>query len=121
MAVDFQTWSWSWSWRGRVRPEFCPYRWSEGVGWEGACGRATLCAWSEVHANDLPPFRDRLPYIAAVVDLAEGLRVAAGVVGCPVAGLRIGMAFAVTSATAVTADSLGMPMTSMPLLTPSDR
>ena len=24
--------------------------------------------------NDLPPFRDRLPYIAAVVDLAEGPR-----------------------------------------------
>ena len=68
-----------------------------------------------------PPFRDRLPDIAAVVDPAEGLRMAAGVVGCPVAGLRIDRVLAVTSATAVTADSLGMPMTSVPPLTPSDR
>jgi len=101
--------------------EFCPFCWSEDVGWEDASGRATLYTWSEVRANDLPPFRDRLPYIAAVVDLAEGPRMMTGVVGCPAAELRIGMALAVTSATGGTADSLGMLMTAAPLFTPSDR
>ncbi|MCX4738461.1 Zn-ribbon domain-containing OB-fold protein [Streptomyces antibioticus] len=54
--------------------EFCPYCWSESVTWENASGRATLYTWSVVHRNDLPPFGERTPYVAAVVDLAEGPR-----------------------------------------------
>ncbi|MFH8794973.1 Zn-ribbon domain-containing OB-fold protein [Streptomyces sp. NPDC017941] len=54
--------------------EFCPYCWSEDVTWERASGRATLYTWSVVHRNDLPPFGSRVPYTAAVVDLAEGPR-----------------------------------------------
>ncbi|MDL2080581.1 OB-fold domain-containing protein [Streptomyces sp. GXMU-J15] len=54
--------------------EFCPYCWSEDVSWETASGRATLYTWSVVHRNDLPPFGERTPYVAAVVDLAEGPR-----------------------------------------------
>ncbi|CAL9486812.1 Zn-ribbon domain-containing OB-fold protein [Streptomyces sp. enrichment culture] len=54
--------------------EFCPHCWSEDVAWETASGRATLYTWSVVHRNDLPPFTDRTPYVAAVVDLAEGPR-----------------------------------------------
>ncbi|WAZ22405.1 OB-fold domain-containing protein [Streptomyces cinnabarinus] len=54
--------------------EFCPYCWSEDVGWETASGRATLYTWSVVHRNDLPPFGERTPYVAAVVDLPEGPR-----------------------------------------------
>ena len=40
--------------------------------------------------NDLPPFKDRLPYTAAVVDLAEGPRLMTTIAGDP-AKLRIGM------------------------------
>ncbi|MCL7425265.1 Zn-ribbon domain-containing OB-fold protein [Streptomyces sp. YS415] len=54
--------------------EFCPYCWSEDVVWETASGRAALYTWSVVHRNDLPPFGERTPYVAAVVDLAEGPR-----------------------------------------------
>ncbi|WP_051853082.1 Zn-ribbon domain-containing OB-fold protein [Streptomyces aureocirculatus] len=54
--------------------EFCPYCWSEDVTWERASGRAVLYTWSVVHRNDLPPFGTRVPYTAAVVDLAEGPR-----------------------------------------------
>ncbi|WJV48057.1 Zn-ribbon domain-containing OB-fold protein [Streptomyces flavofungini] len=54
--------------------EFCPHCWSEHVSWERASGRATLYTWSVVHRNDLPPFGTRVPYTAAVVDLAEGPR-----------------------------------------------
>lgn len=71
--------------------EFCPYCWSEEVGWEPATGRATLYTWSVVHRNDLPPFGDRVPYVAAVVDLAEGPRMMTEIVDCPEAELRIGM------------------------------
>ncbi|MCK7626281.1 OB-fold domain-containing protein [Streptomyces sp. RS10V-4] len=71
--------------------EFCPSCWSEDVGWEPATGRATLYTWSVVHRNDLPPFGGRVPYVAAVVDLAEGPRMMTEVTDCPEARLRIGM------------------------------
>ncbi|MEU8589136.1 OB-fold domain-containing protein [Streptomyces sp. NPDC048664] len=72
--------------------EFCPFCWSEDVTWERASGRATLYTWSVVHRNDLPPFTGRTPYVAAVVDLAEGPRMMTEVVECEEAGLRVGMA-----------------------------
>ncbi|GFE16213.1 hypothetical protein Sgleb_42600 [Streptomyces glebosus] len=71
--------------------EFCPYCWSEDVGWEPATGRATLYTWSVVHRNDLPPFGGRVPYVAAVVDLAEGPRMMTEITDCPEPELRIGM------------------------------
>ncbi|MFJ4962883.1 hypothetical protein EES43_16790 [Streptomyces sp. ADI96-02] len=71
--------------------EFCPHCWSEDVRWERASGRATLYTWSVVHRNDLPPFGERVPYVAAVVDLAEGPRMMTEVVECAHADLRIGM------------------------------
>ncbi|MGI5139076.1 MULTISPECIES: Zn-ribbon domain-containing OB-fold protein [unclassified Streptomyces] len=71
--------------------EFCPHCWSEDVTWEQAGGRATLYTWSVVHRNDLPPFADRTPYTAAVVDLAEGPRMMTEVVECAGAELRVGM------------------------------
>ena len=75
---------------------FCPSCWSEQVAWERASGRATLYTWSVVHANDLPPFGERVPYIAAVVDLAEGPRMMTNVVDCEPDDLAIGMALDVT-------------------------
>lgn len=73
--------------------EFCPFCWAgeDRVAWEEASGRASLYTWSVVHRNDLPPFGERVPYVAAVVDLAEGPRMMTEVVGCPHDDLRIGM------------------------------
>ncbi|MFE1308988.1 Zn-ribbon domain-containing OB-fold protein [Streptomyces sp. NPDC058755] len=77
--------------------EFCPHCWSEDVTWEEASGRATLYTWSTVHRNDLPPFGDRTPYVAAVVDLAEGPRMMTELVGCeggePTAGMGLEVSF----------------------------
>jgi uncharacterized OB-fold protein len=75
--------------------EFCPFCWGEDVTWEEASGRATLYTWSVVHRNDLPPFGDRTPYVAAVVDLAEGPRMMTEVVGCEPGELRAGAEVAV--------------------------
>jgi uncharacterized OB-fold protein len=75
---------------------FCPYCWSEDVPWEEASGRATLYTYSTVFLNDLPPFSERLPYVAAVVDLAEGPRMMTGVVDADPQQLQIGMPLEVT-------------------------
>jgi uncharacterized OB-fold protein len=71
--------------------EFCPNCWGEDVSWEPASGRATLYTWSVVHRNDLPPFGERTPYVAAVVDLEEGPRMMTEVVECEAGALRAGM------------------------------
>ena len=71
---------------------FCPHCWSNDVEWFEASGKATLYTWSVVHRNDLPPFGERVPYVAAVVDLAEGPRMMTNVVDCEFDALEIGMA-----------------------------
>ncbi|MFB6524447.1 Zn-ribbon domain-containing OB-fold protein [Streptomyces sp. NPDC056401] len=86
--------------------EFCPACWAgeDRVTWETASGRATLYTWSVIHRNDLPPFGARVPYVAAVVDLAEGPRMMTEVVGGvgaepggePGVELRVGMELEVT-------------------------
>jgi uncharacterized OB-fold protein len=75
---------------------FCPDCWSDDVAWEDTCGRATLYTYSTVYVNDLPPFADRVPYVAAVVELEEGPRVMTNLVDCEANELRIGMALEVT-------------------------
>ena len=49
-----------------------------------------------IYNNDQPPFRDRVPYVAAIVDLAEGPRMMTNVVDCPFEELAVGMAVQVT-------------------------
>jgi uncharacterized OB-fold protein len=79
---------------GRVhhypRP-FCPHCWSDDVRPVQASGAGTLYTYSTVYANDLPPFHDRLPYVAAIVELAEGPRVMTTIEGAQPDGLRVGM------------------------------
>jgi len=70
---------------------FCPRCWSDDVVWEEASGRATLYTWSVVYRNDLPPFGERVPYVAAVVDLAEGPRMLTNVVDCEFDALVVDM------------------------------
>ena len=74
---------------------FCPRCGADTVSWEEASGDATLYTWSVVHRNDLPPFNERVPYVAAVVELAEGPRMMTNVVGCEFDDLRVGMALQV--------------------------
>jgi uncharacterized OB-fold protein len=75
---------------------FCPKCWSEDVDWIESTGRATLYTWSVVHVNDLPPFPERVPYVAAIVTLEEGPRMMTNVVGCGFDELEAGMALQVT-------------------------
>ena len=70
---------------------FCPRCGSDRVSWETASGRATLYTWSVVHRNDLPPFNEKVPYVAAVVELAEGPRMMTNVVDCDPDSLDVGM------------------------------
>src|ERR1700753_2479795 len=69
----------------------CPVLLSEDITACEASGLATLYTYSTVFVNDLPPFKERLPYTAAVVDLEEGPRLMTTIAGADPADLRIGM------------------------------
>jgi uncharacterized OB-fold protein len=70
---------------------FCPSCWSDDVSWREASGRGSVYTYSVVHVNDLPPFNERVPYIAAIVELDEGPRVMTNVEGVEFADVRVGM------------------------------
>jgi uncharacterized OB-fold protein len=70
---------------------FCPYCWSEDVHPVQASGTGTLYTYSTVYANDLAPFNERLPYVAAIVELDEGPRLMTTIEGAEPEHLRVGM------------------------------
>lgn len=70
---------------------FCPTCWSDDVAWKEASGRGTLYTYSIVHVNDLPPFAERVPYVAAVVELDEGPRVMTNIEGLAFEDLCVDM------------------------------
>jgi uncharacterized protein len=74
----------------------CPHCWSEDVALVPARGTGTLYTWSTVFMNDLPPFKAMLPYVAAQVDLDEGVRITTNMVGCDPKELTIGMPVTLT-------------------------
>lgn len=61
------------------------------LSWLSASGSATLVSWTVIHQGYHPAFADRLPYIVAVVRLAEGANLVANVVHGPVEDLYVGM------------------------------
>ncbi len=67
---------------------FCKRCWSDDVAWEVASGRGRIYTFSVIHHNDLPPFNERVPYVAAMVELAEGPRVMTNIVDCDIDALR---------------------------------
>jgi len=62
------------------------------VTWEQARGTGTVYTFSVVHRNDLPPFSEQVPYVAAIVELDEGPRMMTNVVDCDIDAVAVGMA-----------------------------
>jgi uncharacterized OB-fold protein len=56
-----------------------------------ASGTGTLYTYSTVYVNDLAPFKERLPYVAAIVELDEGPRLMTTIEGADPDDLRVGM------------------------------
>jgi hypothetical protein len=70
----------------------CPACLSSETEWLRASGRGTVYTFTVTHQNQAPGFREELPYVLALVELAEGVRLMTNIVGCPPDAVRIGMA-----------------------------
>ena len=73
----------------------CPACLSSDTAWRRASGRATVYSFTVTFQNQAPGFREELPYVLAVVELAEGPRLMTNIVGCAPDAVRIGMPVAV--------------------------
>ena len=70
----------------------CPRCLSDQLTWKEATGEGTVYAANVMHQPGNPMMADRVPYVLALVDLAEGVRMATNVVGCDPDDVRVGMA-----------------------------
>jgi uncharacterized OB-fold protein len=67
----------------------CPTCWSERVDWHEVRGHGSLYSYSVVRENDLPAFRDAVPYVVAVIELEEGPRLMSTVVDSAAATVTV--------------------------------
>jgi uncharacterized OB-fold protein len=59
----------------------CPECWSEAATWIDTCGEGTVYSWSLIRRAPFPALAERVPYVIALVDLPEGVRVFAHLLG----------------------------------------
>jgi uncharacterized protein len=69
----------------------CEVCYGEEFGWVEAAGRATLFAYAVNYSAVPLAFLADLPYVTAIVELAEGVRMISNIVECDHDGLRNGM------------------------------
>ena len=73
----------------------CPSCLSSATEWVRASGRGTVYSFTVTYQNQAPGFREDLPYVLAVVELEEGVRLMTNIVGCAPETVHIGMSVAV--------------------------
>jgi len=61
------------------------------MAWEQPAGTGAVWTFTVAHRPGHPAWRDDVPYAIAVVELDEGPRMLANVVGCAAADVHVGM------------------------------
>ncbi len=74
----------------------CPFCFSDRLEWREASGRGTISTWTVVHQPWFAAFRDDIPYNVVQIELEEGPRLTASIVGAANTALRVGLAVRVT-------------------------
>ena len=70
----------------------CPHCHSTDIGWREVCGDGTVYTYTVVRHATHAALADRVPYVVAIVELAEGPRLVTGITGCAPGDVRVGMA-----------------------------
>jgi len=71
--------------------ELCPYCLEAKPEWKGVSGRGRVYSYTVVRQSALKEFVKKVPYIYAIVELDEGVRIPTTIIGCPVDEIEIGM------------------------------
>ena len=71
--------------------KICPECWSPNLSWSKASGRGKIFSYSVTMAGVEDRFAADLPFILALVDLEEGVRMMTNIVDCKPDDISIGM------------------------------
>lgn len=76
--------------------EVCPECLASDLQWVKVSGKGTVYSYTVAQAPTHPAFADDVPYVIAIVELAEGPRITTNIVGCEPEDVRVGMPVEVT-------------------------
>lgn len=68
----------------------CPACWSTDLEWIVSSGRGTVHSFTVIRRASLPEFATRVPFVVALIDLKEGPRMMANILGEDALQTRIG-------------------------------
>jgi len=68
----------------------CPQCWSDDLEWTQCSGRGTVHTFTVIRRAPMAAFAPRVPYVVALVDLEEGPRMMANIVGDDALDTKIG-------------------------------
>ncbi len=75
--------------------EVCPHCWRPDIEWRPSEGRGRVYAASVMPKPAMPMLASRVPYVVALVDLADGVRMMTNIVDVKPASVIVGMAVAI--------------------------
>ena len=78
----------------------CADCWGESVRWVQSSGRGTVWTYTVTYQNRTPGFAEMVPYVLALVELEEGVRMFTNIIDCNPRDVHIGMPVEVTFQTA---------------------
>lgn len=68
----------------------CPHCWSDTMEWVRSAGKGAVYSFTIMHRAPTPAFAGRTPYVVALIDLDEGPRMMANIVGDDALATRVG-------------------------------
>ncbi|MFN8558373.1 MAG: Zn-ribbon domain-containing OB-fold protein [Dehalococcoidia bacterium] len=74
-----------------VPKPWCPECLTAACTWTSLSGEGRIYTYTVMHRAPDRAFTDDLPYVVALVEMTEGVRLISNVVGCPPEQVRVGM------------------------------
>jgi uncharacterized OB-fold protein len=69
----------------------CPYCFKSELEWRETSGLGKVYSYTKINYTNLPEKKEQVPYIYAIVDLEEGIRLATNITDCDPADVYTGM------------------------------
>lgn len=71
--------------------EACPRCLQSQLQWQPVSGQGQVYSYTIVNVTALPEFKEATPYIYAIIELEEGIRLPSNLIDCPLDKVHIGM------------------------------
>jgi uncharacterized OB-fold protein len=85
----------------------CPYCLEPELEWKTVSGQGKVYSYTIVYVSALPEFQEEIPYIYAVIELAEGVKMPSNLVDCPLDKVHVDLPVELTF---ITRDGKTLPV-----------